>query len=269
MQGTPAKSPLPQIIERNWAPPPPAQSPPMDHTYEGLDSPMEVSLEVSYFPDDDVDDGAPMAAAEVRAHQPSPIPQMSITAALMRSARPGLQRMPTYLSPRPTIMRLIQEPCPTFTRDSDSEHGLHLGFALGLLLSPLTRRVSNPEPFVFPPVVAREEAMFRLDDSPFTPGALTFNEDPVVDPIELFVRDFPITPGPRPLTPPMFDSSEDPIVSPSELELRDFPLSPGAPVVRFSEAAFVSREGESDGCTERPSSPVDVVFAEYMFGVYL
>ncbi|KAH9930234.1 uncharacterized protein B0H18DRAFT_143822 [Fomitopsis serialis] len=281
MQGTltPLRTPLPPIIERDWAPPPRALSPESDDTDEDVYSPMEVALariQVSYFPDaeepDNIDvatGSAPPPAARVRTQPPSPVPPMSIAAAVALARRPGLQRMPTYASPRPlTVARFVPEPCSALT--GEYELGLRFSFAFGLLLSPRAPRSTTPQAAVFPPIFAsgQPEPAYRLDDSPFTPGVQAFNQgDPVADPLELLLRDFPITPGPRRLAPPMFDSSEDPVVSPSELELRDFPLTPGAPVDRFAEVSFDGRGSDENEQVDRPASPLGL--AEYVFGVYL
>ncbi|TFY53975.1 hypothetical protein EVJ58_g9136 [Rhodofomes roseus] len=263
VQGTPLKSPLPQIFQRDWVPPPrshsPQPEPEADLAYEDAYSPIAVALaqlQVSYFHEEEGDvDGEPAprtAVQGIRTTPPSPIAPMSIAAAAALARRPSVRRMPAYFSQRPlAIARFLPEPCAVLAGE----------YELGL-------RGATPEAVVFPPIVANNftEARYMLDDSPFTPGVEMVSQDPVVDPLELLIRDFSITPGARRPVLPWVDSAEDPVVSPSELELRDFPLTPGAPLDRFSEQGHTAEESEQ---VQRPHSPVDIGLGDYVFGVYL
>lgn len=270
LQSTPVSRP-PPIIPRTWVPAPRAQSPMEDYTYEDAFSPMEVALarisEASYFPSTD---SAPPPSTRstttgitVRAHPPSPTAPMSITGMLAR--RPGLQRMPTFASPRVlTVATFVPELCTAFARER--EHGARFGLAFGLLLSPRAPRASTPEPVSFPTAMMREGGPYMLDDSPFTPSADTFERAPAEDPVDLFVHDFATSSGSSPIfgVLPPSDTAEDPVVSPSELELREFPLTPDA-----LDRSIESSSGSGERM-RRPDTPVDaLLMGDYMFGVYL
>ena len=271
LQSTPASRPPPSI-PRTWVPAPRAQSPVEDYTYEDAFSPMEVALarisEASYFPSTDASPPpstrTTTTGITVRAHPPSPTAPMSIAGVLAR--RPGLQRMPTFASPRVlTVATFVPELCTAFARER--EHGARFGLAFGLLLSPRAPRVTTPEPVAFPTVMTKEEGPYMLDDSPFTPSTDTFERAPVEDPVDLFVHDFAASSGSSPIfgVLPPSDTAEGPVVSPGELELREFPLTPDAALDRSTESSRGGRES-----MERPNSPLDAVLSgDYMFGVYL
>ena len=264
-QSTPISG-LPLFIQRTWAPAPRAESPKEDYTYEDAFSPMEVALarisEASYFPSD-TDAAQPRTATSitVRAHPPSPVVPMSITRGLAR--RPGLQRMPTFVSPRVlTVATFVPEMCTPCSRER--EHGARFALGFGFLFSPRAPRASTPQPVPsFPTAIAREEGLYMLDDSPFTPTVEIIERSPAQDPVDLFAYDFATSPGPSMLLGPLppSDPVECSTVSPSDLELRDFPLTP---------STLGSASSGSGELLRRPDSPVDAFLnGDYMFGVYL
>lgn len=235
---------------------------------------MEIALarssEASYFPsDDDAPSEHPgsrptATGVTVRSHPPSPIAPMSITG--MVSRRPCLQRMPTFASPRVLPIAAFG---PEMCTASSSERGARFGLAFGSLLSPRVPRANTPEPVASSAAITIGEGPYMLDDSPFTPSVDVFEHGPVADPVDRFIRDFAVSPGPSLLigTLPPFDTAEGPVVSPSELELRDFPLTPDVPLDRLAESSNVSRGEE---LLQKPASPADALFSgDYLFGVYL